>query len=86
MWAALAGAQITRRVGEVLDAVCMFLLAGAFVSGRAWNLVIICLKLRTVEGAVFCREGLLFLLLSLYFLMWTGKTDIGLVSVRDKYY
>lgn len=51
MWATLAGAERTRRVGDVLDAVCMFLPAGAFVSGGGGNLVIIGLKERTMNAA-----------------------------------
>lgn len=49
MWATLAGAQRARRVGEVLDAICLFLSAEGFVSGGGCNLVILDLKMRTAK-------------------------------------
>lgn len=74
MWATLAGAQRTGRVGEGLDAVCMFLPAEGFLSGGGGNLVIIGLKLRAVEpGAALCRGEPLFLLLILFLLMVIQK-------------
>lgn len=63
MWATMAGAQQTGRVGVVLDAVCVFLPAEGFLSGGGGNLVIIGLKLQAVKpGAALCRREPYFLL------------------------
>lgn len=63
MWATLAGAQRARRVGEVLDAICLFLSAEGFVSGGGCNLVILDLKMRTVKLNTRLLLLVLFLLM-----------------------
>lgn len=74
MWATLAGAERTRRVGEALDAVCMFLPAEGFLSGGGGNLVIIGLKLRAIKpGAALCGGEPLLLLVILFLLMVIQK-------------
>lgn len=74
MWATLAGAQRTGRVGEALDAVCMLLPAEGFVSGGGGDLVIIGLQLRAVKpGAALCGGEPLLLLLIFSLLMGIQK-------------
>lgn len=77
MWATLAGAQRARRVGEVLDAICLFLSAEGFVSGGGCNLVILDLKMRTV------KLNTRLLLLVLFLLMEKRKRKEKLLSFND---